>query len=94
MGLLEGHTACSTYLQDTVRTLLANPAILDQECQEVLLAEVEPQFTEKDNQMLTADPTREEVEKSVKSSNVNAAPVCDTITSYSIGSVLTLLVMH
>ena len=81
MGLLEGHTAFSTYLQDTVRTLLANPAILDQECQEVLLAEVEPQFTEKDNQMLTADPTREEVEKSVKSSNVNAAPGCDAITS-------------
>ena len=81
MGLLEGHTACSTYLQDIVRNLLANPAILDQECQEVLLAEVEPQFTDKDNQMLTAAPTREEVENYVKSSNVNAAPGCDAITS-------------
>ena len=60
--------------------LLLHPAILDPVAQEILLTEVEEVFTEKDNRILTAEPTQEEVEESVKTSNVNAAPGTDGIT--------------
>ena len=80
-GVIEGHTGCFNYLQDTVEELLSNPALLDPVCQQVLLAEVETKFTEKDNSMLVAAPTKEEVEESVKTSNIHAAPGSDGITS-------------
>ena len=44
-GILEGHAACSTYLQDKVAKLLLHPAILDPIAQATLLAEVIPVFT-------------------------------------------------
>ena len=53
-GILEGHSACSSYLEGEVAKLLLNPAILDPASQEILLAEVEPVFTEEDNKMLLA----------------------------------------
>ena len=80
-GVIEGHKDCFNYLQGTVEELLSNPALLDPVCQQILLAEVEPKFTEKDNSMLVAAPTKEEVEESVKTSNIHAAPGSDGITS-------------
>ena len=80
-GLLEGHIACSQYLQEKVEELLLHPAELDQAAQDLLLDEVSEEFTEDDNTMLDAIPTKAEVEESVKTSNGNAAPGCDGITS-------------
>ena len=42
-GVLEGHTACSDFLQKSVEDLLLNPAQLYQASQETLLAELEEQ---------------------------------------------------
>jgi hypothetical protein len=80
-GLLEGQAACAQYLQSKVEELLHHPAQLDPTAQNILLAEVDKQFTEKDNKMLIAQPTKDEVEESVKTSNVNDAPGSDDITS-------------
>ena len=80
-GVLEGHAACSEFLQQQVAELLLHPALLDPVAQDILLAEVDKVFTEKDNNMLTAKPTKEEVEDSVKTSNMDAAPGTDGITS-------------
>ena len=80
-GLLEGHVACSDYLQKAVSEILQQPAQLDTAAQQTLLSELEVQFTETDNRMLTAEPTKSEVEESVKTSNVHAAPGSDGITS-------------
>ena len=80
-GILEGHGACSEYLQRKVAELLLHPAVLDNEAQAVLLAEVDPTFTEEDNKMLSAILTKEEVKESVLSSNVHGAPGSDGITS-------------
>ena len=80
-GLLEGHDACAAYLQGALEDLLLQPAQLDQAAQDILLGELDTQFTDKDNQMLLAAPTKEEVEESVKTSNVDAAPGSDGITS-------------
>ena len=80
-GILEGHGACSEYLQHKVAELLLHPAVLDKEAQTVLLAEVDHTFTDEDNKMLSAIPTKEEVKESVMSSNVHGAPGSDGITS-------------
>ena len=81
LGLLEGHTACSNYLQNALETLLQHPAKLNKEAQEILLGEIDKMFTEEDNEMLVAKPTKAEVMEPVKTSNVNAAPGSDGITS-------------
>ena len=47
-GLLEGHAACSKYLENAVGELLLHPANLDDGAQSALLKEVKPVFTEKD----------------------------------------------
>ena len=80
-GLIEGHTACAEYLQQVLEDLLLHPAQLDGASQDVLLGELDKVFTEKDNKMLVAVPTKEEVEESVNNSNVDAAPGSDGITS-------------
>ena len=80
-GLLEGQVACAKYLQKSVEDLLVNTAVLDPTAQTTLLAEISEDFTEEDNKMLVAEPTRAEVETSVKSSNMNAAPGSDGITN-------------
>ena len=81
LGLLEGHTACASYLQNNLETLLLHPAELNKEAQDKLLNEVHEVFTKEDNKMLVAKPTKAEVEESVKTSNVDAAPGSDGITS-------------
>ena len=81
-GLLEGHQECSNYLQAVLSNLLETPAELDPEAQNILLSEVDTQFTEEDNEMLIAAPTKDEVEQSIISSNLHAAPGTDGITSF------------
>ena len=71
---MDGQAACAKYLQNSVEELLVDPAELDQTAQTTLLAELDEDFTEDNNEMLTAEPTKAEVEESVKSSDTNAAP--------------------
>jgi hypothetical protein len=73
-GLLEGHTACATYLEKSVEELLLHPATLDKVSQQVLLDEVAPVFTAKDNEQFLTPPDTEKVRKVVNSSNLYAAP--------------------
>ena len=79
---MEGHARCAQYLEKTVANLLLYPAQLDETAQDVLLREVAEVFTDKDNEMLTAIPTKVEVEESLKTSNLHAAPGNDSITSF------------
>ena len=44
-GMLTGYKACSDFLIDQVSKLFEQPAVLDTNAQEVLLAEVSPVFT-------------------------------------------------
>ena len=81
-GIVEGHQACSEHLQGIIAKLLEHPAELDNVAQNILLDEVEKSFTEADNKMLTAIPTKEEVEESLKTSNLHASPGTDGITSF------------
>ena len=78
---LEGHAACANYLEQTVSELLLHPVELDSAAQDCLLQEVEPVFTDKDNEMLLAPPTKEDVKEVLSSSNLHAAPGSDGITS-------------
>ena len=75
-GLLEGHEACSSYLEKTVSNLLTNPANLNEAAQELLLKEVKTVFTEEDNASLKKLPSKGDIKDSVWSSNVDAAPGC------------------
>ena len=50
--LIEGHSACAAYLEDSVSELLQFPPLLDAAAQDRLLAEVETVFTAKDNALL------------------------------------------
>ena len=79
-AMLEGHAACSTYLQGQVRELLGSPAVLCREAQAVLLKEVEEVFTEEDNEMLEKMPTKEEVSEALKEANHSSAPGTDGLT--------------
>ena len=80
--LLEGHDQCAHYLEQTVADLLLQPAQLDEAAQAVLLKEVQPVFTSKDNAMLKKLPDKEEVKQSVWSSNLHAAPGSDGLTTF------------
>ena len=97
--LLEGHDACSEYLETVVSDLLLNPAELDSSAQEILLEEVIPTVTLADNSMLLAMPSKEDVFNTLKASNLKAAPGTDGITSLvykecwdSMGGALTAIV--
>ena len=79
-GLIEGHKSCSQFLENLVADLLLKPADLDPTAQELLLNEIEPLVTEKDNAMLGATPDKEEVLKTLKESNLKAAPGKDGIS--------------
>ena len=81
-GLIEGHLACSSYLQDKVEALLLHPATLNPEAQAVLLSEVSPVFTEADNVILKKSPSKAELKEVLASSNLHAAPGTDGLTSY------------
>ena len=80
--LLEGHDQCKQYLEQTVADLLLHPAQLDDQAQDILLREVHPVFTDKDNNMLKKAPDKEEVKLSVWSSNLHAAPGSDGLTTF------------
>ena len=81
-GLLEGHQACASYLENSVADLLLHPAQLDSASQQTLLEEIEPVFTEADNKMLLAIPDKEEVKEIVWNSNQHAAPGTDGLTAH------------
>ena len=57
-GTLEGHEACSKYLEKAVGDLLLHPANLDEEAQDALLQEVKPVFTVEDNVMMCKIPSK------------------------------------
>ena len=80
-GLLEGHAACSQYLEKAVGNLLLHPAVLDEDAQSRLLKEVKPVFTAEDNAMFLKTPTKEEVKESLWTAKVNAAPGTDGLTN-------------
>ena len=81
-GIIQGHTACAKYLEDSVADLLLHKAQLDPVAQHILLQEVEPVFTEADNEMLSTLPTEKEVKETLSSSNQHAAPGTDEITAF------------
>ena len=80
-GLIEGHEACANHLENLVANLLLEPAVLDQNAQELLLAELQPVVTDADNTMLLAPPSKDEVFETIKAANHKAAPGTDGITS-------------
>ena len=80
--LLEGHSACATFLENAVAELLLHPAELDQAAQACLLKEVDPVFSEADNVLLCAPPTKQDVKEVLSASNLHAAPGCDGITGF------------
>ena len=81
-GLLEGHGACTKYLENTVADLHLQPAMLDTVAQRALLEEIEPVFTASDNEMICALPDKDEVKEVVWDSNQHAAPGTDGLTAY------------
>ena len=81
-GIIEGHTACAEFLENTVEDLLLNPAQLNPMAQSALLENVEAVFTEEDNKKLLAEPTRQEVIDTLAKSHLHAAPGTDGLTSY------------
>jgi hypothetical protein len=76
------HVLHTAYLENSVADLLLHPAQLDHAAQQVLLAEVEPVFTEADNQMLCALPDKKEVKEILWDSNQHAAPGTDGLTAF------------
>ena len=64
-GILQGHDACSNYLQKKLQELLGEPACLDSVSQATLLSGVEEQITEEDNDMFEALPTKDEIFKAL-----------------------------
>ena len=60
-GLLEGHAACASFLENTVEELLLHPAQLNNAAQQALLDEVVPVFTLEDNQKLLTPPSSDTV---------------------------------
>ena len=80
--ILEGHQDCANYLEQTVTDLLQEPATLDSKSQDLLLAEIEPVFNDKDNELLMKTPTKEEVFETLAASNLHSAPGTDGLTSY------------
>ena len=80
-GLLEGHSACSDFLQKEASNLLLTQAKLDPFAQEALLAEVKPVFSDSDNCKLKKKPSKDYVFDVLSRSNLNSAPGTDGITS-------------
>ena len=80
-GMMDGHSACSNFLQGEVAKLLLTPVVLDEAAQAVLLAEVKPVFTEADNTKLKQPPSKSRTYEVLSKSNLNAAPGTDGITS-------------
>ena len=79
--LLKGHSECAQHLEQLAANILENPANLNQVAQQTLLNEIEVCFTEKDNNMLNREPSRDEVKASVMSSNARATPGNDGLSN-------------
>ena len=69
-----------TFSAKKCQLYLKKEAELDEAAQGQLLDEVEEVFVAKDNEMLEAEITDEEVRESLKTSNKKAAPGGDSIT--------------
>ena len=80
-GIIEGHSDCARLLEKTVEDLLLHPATLDPVAQETLLNEVNPVFTDEDNQMFLSPPTKNDIWETICESNLQAAPGSDGIPS-------------
>ena len=79
--MLEGHSACASFLEKSVEDLLQHPACLNSKAQQVLLNEVVPVFTIKDNEKFLAPPTSKRIQQVISRSNLYAAPGTDGIPS-------------
>jgi hypothetical protein len=79
-GVIKGHNACSSFLEQAVSDLLTKPAHIDPVSQEILLREVKPVFTKEDNAYLKKIPNKDDVKDSVWSSRVDAAPGSDGLS--------------
>ena len=62
-GLIEGHSKCAKYLEQTVEDLLLSQPDLSEVAQDTLLTEVKRVFTDKDNEVFLKLPTKEAVLK-------------------------------
>ena len=78
-GLLIGHENCASYLEGQVKELLGHPASLDVNAQERLLQFVETVLTPEDNGLLETMPTKDELYKTLTSSNLHASAGSDGI---------------
>ena len=76
-GVLEGHQACAAFLESTVEDLLLHPAQLNHAAQDTLLADVDPVFTDADNDLLLKLPCKQEVKETLAAANQHAAPLTD-----------------
>ena len=81
-GIVEGHESCAQALEENVASHLLHPALLNPEAQDILLSEVEPCFTDEDNLMLLAEPTKDEVKEVLYTCRSHAAPGTDGLTAY------------
>ena len=80
-GIIEGHAACASFLEQSVEDLLLHPGQLDHVAQQTLLNEISPVFTEMDINLFLKPPSKDDVWKTVCKSNLNAAPGSDGIPS-------------
>ena len=80
-GLIEGHDSCSSYLEGKVKELIGSSAALDITAQQTLLNITEKVYNDEDNLMLEATPSKDELFKTLKLSNINASAGTDGITA-------------
>ena len=78
--MLEGHRECASCLEQSVEDLLLHPVRLDQAEHGDLLVEVDPVFSEADNNTLLKVPTKKYVLETLADSNQHAAQGTDGLT--------------
>ena len=74
--------ACAPFLESTVKDLLLHPAQLNHAAQDTLLADVDPVFTDADDDLLLKLPCKQEVKETLAAANQHAAPGTDGLTSF------------
>ena len=77
--MLRGHSECSRYLEEQVKSLLLSPHCFKQHDRDTLLGYTPQVFTHADNNMLLAPPTQKEILKVISNSNQTASPGTDGI---------------
>ena len=87
--ILEGHSACAKFLEESGSEILVNPVELDHDAHDCLLHEVEPVLSGSDNELLLSPPTKEDVKEVLDSSNLQAAPGSDGIMNDNMNYVRT-----